>query len=497
MYWGKDYKQESWLIYDNKEFIINKSIPQNLELFTLTTNWFDWVDKEKEENNWINIRLITILLNRLNTNNAIVIDQYIINRLKSITIWTEHEAEESTPSPMCTSISSNITEFDEDKVADLWKHICEKVKSRRVILKKREEDNIIEVNSVVPHSMLESEDYNLLSSDYEKVKDNFSCPVDNWICKPASLWWWPFKITKEMYQFEFENLTEEKWEEIIRKIWDLSTTKNIKQLKVSNMIKDFSSFENLLKIKEVIPNAVIVFDFKYEETKSLDPSWEFEMITKAVTCVFKGREWNFEQIDNGAVENFWRISDTTPIENNSYAILKMNRWDWINLVIKERSWVDNWVRPYIDELKKNTETNDDIFIIADLNNWSILTSLREIDNDITIIKYFKHIIIWILSSVLKNKESIEKINNLPKKYHYELWIFYEKDTNYDFLNLINPRIENLSIEYLLYPYEIKIKRPNSAANEPASKWNITPINRINRRMIKTDSEYLKALLFTM
>ena len=92
--------------------------------------------------------------------------------------------------------TSNITEFDEDKFADLWKHVYEKVQSRRVVLKKRE-DNIIEANSVVPHSMLESEEYNLLSSDYEKVEDNFSCPVDNWICKPASLWWCPFKIKKE------------------------------------------------------------------------------------------------------------------------------------------------------------------------------------------------------------------------------------------------------------------------------------------------------------
>ena len=191
MHWGQDYKQETWLIYHNEEFIINKGIPQNLWLFALNTNWFDWVDKDKEENNWINIRLITILLNRLNINDAIVIDQHIDNLLKSITVWREHEAEESTPSPMCSSITSNIKNFNWNKVADLWKHIYEKAKSRRVVLKKKE-NNIIEVNSVVPHSVSGSEDYNLLSSDYEKVKDNFSCSVDNWICKPASLWWIPF-----------------------------------------------------------------------------------------------------------------------------------------------------------------------------------------------------------------------------------------------------------------------------------------------------------------
>ena len=195
MYWGKDYKQETWFIYDKFEgFIINKGIPQNLELFTLTTNWLDWVwNKEKMKNNWINIELITILLNRLNIDNVIVIDQYKDNKLKSITIWTEHEAEESTPSSMCTSVTSNIKKFDEDKVTDLWKHIYEKVQSRRVVLKKRE-DNIIEVNSVVPHFISESDNYNLLNNDYEKVKDNFSCPVEYWICKPASLWWYYFKL---------------------------------------------------------------------------------------------------------------------------------------------------------------------------------------------------------------------------------------------------------------------------------------------------------------
>ena len=368
MHWGQDYKQETWLIYYDKEFIINKGIPQNLELFTLTTNWFDWANKDKEQNNWINIRLITILLNRLNIINAIVIDQHIDNLLKSIKFWTEHEAEESTPSPMCTSITSNIKKFDEDKVADLWKHIYEKVQSRRVVLKKREA-NIIEVKSVVPHSMLESEDYNLLSTDYEKVKDNLSCPVDNWICKPASLWWWPFKITKEINQFKFESLTEEIWEEITRKIWELSTTKNIKQLKVSRMINNFSSFENLLKLNEEIPNTEIVFDFKYEKTEFQYSYWDFKMNSKAVTWVFKGREWNFEQIDNWDIkDDLWRFIDIKLIENSSYAVFKMNEFIWSNLVIKERSWVDDRIKPVIDELKKNTETNDDLFIIADLNN---------------------------------------------------------------------------------------------------------------------------------
>ena len=497
MHWGKDYKQETWIIYDHDEFIINKSLPQNLELFTLTTNWFDWVDHKKEKNNWINIRLITILLNRLNIKNAIIIEQHRDNCLKSITIWTEYEAEESTPSSMCTSVTSNITEFDEDKVADLWKHIYEKVQSRRVVLKKKE-NNIIDVNSVVPHFILESEDYNLLSSDYEKVKDNLYCPVDNWICKPASLWWYPFKITKEINQLKFESLTEETSEEIIRKIWDLSITKIIKQLKVSNMIKDFSSFENLLKLKEVNPNIVIVFDFKYEETKSQNPSWRFIMNSKAVTCVLKGREWNFEQIRNWDVKyDLWSFFDIKQIENSSYAFLKMNWFEWRNLVIKERSWVDDWIKSCIDELKKNTETNDDLFIIADLNNLAIYLHFSDINKYSSILKYFKHIIISIWLFELWNKTIIEEINNLPKQHQFDLRWYYYKDTKYDFLNLIDPRFENLSIRYSGYPYEIKIKRPKSKSNEPISKWSIVTINRMNRQMIKTDSEYLRKLLFTM
>ena len=76
MHWGKDYKQETWLIYYKGGFIINKGIPQNLELFTLTTNWFDRIYNKKEEYNWINIRVMTLLLNRLNTYDAIVIDQH-------------------------------------------------------------------------------------------------------------------------------------------------------------------------------------------------------------------------------------------------------------------------------------------------------------------------------------------------------------------------------------------------------------------------------------
>ena len=301
-----------------------------------------------------------------------------------------------------------------------------------------------------------------------------------------------------MDQSKFESLTEETSEEITRKIWDLSITKIIKQLKVSNMIKDFSSFENLLKLKEAIPNIVIVFDFKYEKTKSQNPSWRLIMNSKAVTCVFKGREWNFEQIRNWDVKYDLRsFFDIKQIENSSYAFLKMNEFIWKNLVIKERSWVDDWRKPNIDELKKNTETNDDLFIIADLNNLSMHFQFDRINYYSPILKYFKHIIKWIWLFELKNKESIEKINNLPKQHHYDLRTYYNKDTKYDFLNLIDPRFENISLEYPGYPYEIKIKRSNTTLNKPASKWSITTTNQMNRQMIKTDSEYLKELLFTM
>ena len=303
-----------------------------------------------------------------------------------------------------------------------------------------------------------------------------------------------FKIIKYKYQSKFESLTEETSEEITRKILDLSTTKTIKQLKVTKMIKDFSSFENLLKLKEAIQNTVIVFDFKYKRNQYMYPSWRFEMKSKAVTWVFKGIEWNFEQIDNWVV-GYWLFSDIKPIENSNYAILKINWFAWNNLVIKERSWVDNWRKLYIDELKKNTETNDDLFIIADLNNLEIGLSLSDIEYYSSILKYFKHIIIFL--SELRDKKLIETINNLSKQHHYELRAYYYKDTKYDLLNLIDPRFENISIKYFGYPYEIKINIPNSASNELVSKWSITMINRMNRQMIKIDSENLIKLLFTM
>ena len=136
------------------------------------------------------------------------------------------------------------------------------------------------------------------------------------------------------------------------------------------MINNFSSLENLLKLKEAIPNTVIVFDFKYEKTEFQYSSWDFKMNSKAVTWVFKGREWNFEQIDNWDIkDDLWRFIDIKLIENSSYAVFEMNEFIWSNLVIKERSWVDDRIKPVIDELKKkNPETNDDLFIIADLNN---------------------------------------------------------------------------------------------------------------------------------
>ena len=123
--------------------------------------------------------------------------------------------------------------------------------------------------------------------------------------------------------------------------------------------------------------------------------------------------------------------------------------------------------------------------------------MSEIEKYSSILKYFKHIIILIQLSELRNKKSIKKIKNLPKQHHYELRTDYEKGAKYDLLNLIDPRFENLSIRYLGYPYEVKIKRSNSKSNELVSKLSITAINRMNKQMIKSDSEYLKELLFTI
>ena len=197
------------------------------------------------------------------------------------------------------------------------------------------------------------------------------------------------------------------------------------------MIKDFSSYENLLKLKEVIPNTEIVFDFEYYKTKFEHPCWDFKMNSKVVTWVFKGREWNFEQIDN-LDDNGYCFIDINPIENSSYAILKMNWFEWRNLVTKESNWVDDWRKPYIDELKKNTETNDDFFIIEDLNNLEIHLWFSKIEEYSLYLKYFKHFTIWISLSDLRNKDSIEKINNLPKQHHYEVRTYYKKDNKYDF-----------------------------------------------------------------
>ena len=186
-----------------------------------------------------------------------------------------------------------------------------------------------------------------------------------------------------------------------------------------------------------------------------------------------------------------------PIENSSYAILKMNEFIWKKLVMKKRSWVDDWRKPNIDELKKNTETNDDLFIIADLNNIAINLHSRWIEHNFSILKYFKHIIISIWLFELENNDFIEKINNLPKQHHNELRTIYNKDTKYDFLNLIDPGFKNLSLEYYGYPYDIKIKRSNSTPNKQVSKWSIITINRMSKQMIKTYSENLIALLFTI
>ena len=261
MHWGKDYKFTKFF----KTFKGYSSILKNSELFNLKSKWFynGWDSKIwKIKSSWKVKHIILPLLRNLNEDNYLILYKWEPNG-ENINYITEDEAAFFIPSNQCSSSATWIRLFKWNKARNICKYISEKIKYKKIIIKKIEGDSI-QINSIVHYNPHESQVFNILNKfGLNKLKKLFSWPVYNWIWKPISLLCNSILNSKDRYN-SFEEISEE----ITQEILNMTFLENLKELYIERYFKNFDSMQNLFKITEWFTNMKVNLNIWYNNSIS-------------------------------------------------------------------------------------------------------------------------------------------------------------------------------------------------------------------------------------
>ena len=419
--------------------------------------------------------LINSLFEQLNKANVIKVKFQAGSCNELITFITEKEAEEMIPNHPWKSYKSNIRRFTRQEGDNLCKYISEYV-IFKIILIRRLEDDIIEVNSVVPNIVYSTQYYNILNKDsYKSIEKYYSCPVYDCIWKPKSLSI-NSNLTDEILFSKYEDLNEE----VTQKILEMPVFDGVKEMRVIRKMNNLLSIKNSFRIAKQFPLVKILIWIYYKFAKS-DYRNLLHIRSNTLAFIFQGDEWNFESCYQCLMEINWKFSDFKLIENKNLVVLKIQSCETNGLVAKHKNILDCRVQPHIDDLKKSTISNDDLFVITDSNDMEFFLDLDKLEEYSEILKHFKLINIVLKCFEEDIRQRIEVINSLPKQYKYKIFIIQtDMFINEDGFNLIDNRFEDMTI--VAKNFEIKRIKPRSVyvqteSNKKYIAWNLTSFKK--------------------
>ena len=454
-YWGRDLKLSLHL---NSRFIkLSENILLKAELFKFQTDRFFEFHRStgKTQDKIKKLRIDSLILqlcSQLNEDNAIVFQKwdYGYYDVDEIFLQTRTEIAEMIPSSKCTSSILEIKEFDANQAQDLWKYIAVSIWSKRVIIKKNE-NNTFEVDSITSHHFLDRDKYSILNKNVRgRLVTYYSCPVSNCICKPKNL----------LLGNKYIELSED----LIDKIWGISLLENAYRLKVNESIKTFSEISHLSRIKQQFSKLEILFDLNsWRDYIELVGDYEIDINSKLITWVANGEEWIFHINGNDQWYVYW-ISDIEFNEKENIAIINWGKIFFQNVVLQTNSQSEIKDKTLIDKLKEKTRLEDSQYIIVDTSTLELHLYAFKIKKYTTIAKYFKFIKIEINEIESKYKEEIEEINKLPKQWSIWIWIDnIHEFINSDALNLIDQDFDQIIVES--NRFKIKLIKSNNRSGE--------------------------------
>ena len=130
---------------------------------------------------------------------------------------------------------------------------------------------------------------------------------------------------------------------------------------------------------KLYPQIKIDFTFDYTNNLCNETDIDIRINAKEYACIFKGRKWYFDSHIGGWIYVSWDPKILKPFKNKNVVVLKAKKitsW-WMNL--KKKSETENADEKVVEKLMKSTESNEDLFIIAEMSTLVLKPKIEEVD----------------------------------------------------------------------------------------------------------------------
>ena len=423
---GKMYRHEIRVKYN---YYLSWYIPKNVKLFIIQTNWFNSTNPYGVSINDVNLHIfqsvISPLLNQLKEGKAFQISKKYLKE-QNIVFLSDSELSEMTPSPSCINFVSWMKKFNFIECIDLCRYISEEVKTKRIIITKLGDEAIM-VNTLIANSLEITPNFKIVGhTNKETIEDFFSWPVTEWICKPT-------EISLDLYYHFSKNNKENAAinEEKTKKLIKLSLLDNIKQLKISQELHEFSSVENFIKVQKKYHHIKSKFNFRFNASSGND----HEIKAKKITWVYKGKEWNFKSLDSSFVRCLFDFKKITLVENENFVIIEIASFLLCGVAPINCS-SDAKKQCTLLSLKENTKYNNSVFMVVDSCSLTIKLTMEDSVRYCSFLKHWGLISITVGNSVSHYNKEFEEISKLPKECNYKIRF-------YDLISFINSDVFDL------------------------------------------------------
>ena len=215
--------------------------------------------------------------------------------------------------------------------------------------------------------------------------------------------------------------------------------------------------------------------------------------SKTLAWIFKGNEWNFESNYPYLIKIIWRFTDFKLILNENLVILKIQNFITNAIAVKHKNISDDRMQPHIDDLKKSTKSNDDVYIIADANDMMFNLDLDKLEDYSSILKNFKLISIDLKRVEKEIKQKIRTLNKLPRQLKYRVIINRtDKLINKNLLHVVDDSFEDITIvdKY----FEIKIEKSRNASDKKETYKNYIVWNKKSFKRSRVDAKQLAKMI---
>ena len=390
--------------------------PKNQELFVIrvsTSSWFNYRSNETKGQTRYKV-LILPLVQKLDRCKSVIIDKCSYSENIFITFLTKKEEAETVPlslcTSLCTSLISNLRQFNLDEEFNIRTYIDKKLKTKRVVLTKIQEDEI-RLNTVI--AKLNSYPRSINFENYEEIEKKIAWPIDDCIWKPSQLLLDP-SMQQNINGIHYGCINTIMTEKILK----ISLLNSIKHLELSKSLGCFDSIDNLVKISDVYPQIKIRFNFNHNWNKYSDFNAKIEFKERYITVVSNGKEWHFESANESYTTLFWWFESWKSAKKREFVLLKVSSFTWRGITIRKKLF-DERKNSLVEDLKRQSLIDMEIYIIADTAISTFKVNLEYANADALLFKKFRFINIEINYDT-DYYHIVEEINKLPKEHNYEL-----------------------------------------------------------------------------